>query len=162
MKKIFKYFATILMLFIWTYIYLIVSSGIFIFCWNFNILSSANWNVVYRYWESGGVIHTWKDYLLLLFLGAYLPCWYFGWRYFRNIQWLKVLMFPIVKYNQYIINKYGADSKRIVLKNMGVAGMKIEEEIELKVKPKAKIETDAEVNSIRAAVAEKINSVKHE
>ena len=45
---------------------------------------------------------------------------------------------------------------------MGVTGMKVEEEIELKVKPKMKIETDAEVNSIRAAVAEKINSVKHE
>lgn len=44
---------------------------------------------------------------------------------------------------------------------MGTGGIKLEEEIEIKSKPKTKVETDAEVNKIRSAVSEKINSVKH-
>ncbi len=134
----------------------------FIYFWNFNIFSNSNWDIVYRYWESGGIIQTWKDYLLLLFLLLYIPLWYIGFRHFKKTNWLQLLFWPLEKYNQYIINKYGEDSQHIVLKNMGTGGIKIEEEIEQKSKPKTKIETDAEVNRIRAAVSEKINSVKHE
>ncbi len=161
MKKILKYIRTTISLGIWTYLYMLISGSLYIFIWNFNIFSADNWNIVYRYWESGGVIHTWKDYLLLLFLIAYIPFWYIGWKYFHKLNFLQILLWPINKYNQHMIEKYGADSNHIVLKYMGTGGIKIEEEIEIKSKPKTKIETDAEVNKIRSAIAEKINSVKH-
>lgn len=137
-----------------------ISGMFFIYFWNFNILSGSNWNVIHRYWESGGIIHTWKDYTLLLLLACYIPLWYIGWKKFNKIDWVQIFLWPIIKYNQYIINKYGENSQHIVLKNMGTGGIKIEEEIEIKSKSKTKIETDAEVNRIRAAVSEKINSVK--
>ena len=41
-------------------------------------------------------------------------------------------------------------------------GKKIEEEIEEMSKPTNQVKTDEEVNKIRNAIAEKINSVKHE
>lgn len=162
MKKILKNIYKTIFLCLWTYLYLLGTSILFIYFWNFNILSGANWQVVYQYWESGGVIHTWKDYLLLGLLISYIPVWYIGWKHFRQIEWIHILLWPITKYNQYIIGKYGSDAPHIVLKNMGTGDIKIEEEIERKSKPKSKIETDAEVNSIRAEVAKKINSVKHE
>lgn len=160
MKKIFKLLKQSISFLTWTYIYLIMSSMLFIYFWNFNILSGANWNLVYRYWESGGIIHTWKDYVLILFLICYIPTWYFGWKHFRQINWMQILLWPFIKYNQHVINKYSGDSQQITIKNMGTGGIKIEEEIERKSKPQTKIETDAEVNKIRSAVSEKINSVK--
>ena len=162
MKKLFKFIKQSISFLVWTYIYLMVSSMLFIYFWNFNILSASNWNLVQRYWESGGIIHTWKDYLLLLFLIGYIPLWYIGWKRFSNLNWIQILLWPITKYNQHVINKYEKDSLHITIKNMGTGGVKIEEEIEIKSKPKTKIETDAEVNRIRAAVSERINSVKHE
>lgn len=71
-----------------------------------------------------------------------------------------MLLSPIRLYNNYIIRKYGASSKRILLKNMGRSA-KIKDQIEEMSKPNTQIKTDEEVNKIRSAVAEKISSVKH-
>lgn len=160
MKKLFKIISLSISFLVWTYLYILLSGLILIYFWNFNILSSQSWNIVRQYWESGGVIRTWQDYLLVLYLLCYLPLWYIGWKYVKNTNWLQVLLWPINRYNRYIIDKYGDSEQHVSLKNMGTGGIKIEEEIELKAKPQSKIETDAEVNKIRAAVKEKINSVK--
>ena len=162
MKKLLKIFSLVLSLIVWTYLYVILFGQILLCFWNFNILSAQSWNIVYQYWESGGIIRTWQDYLLLLCLVLYLPLWYIGWKHFRRISWLQVLLWPLNRYNRYLVDKYGEGAQHITIKNMGTGGIKIEEEIEQKAKPQTKIETGEEVNKIRAAVTEKINSVKHE
>lgn len=156
-----KTIKKIITLLIWTYLYIAITGTIFIYFWNFNILSLENWNLIKEYWESGGIIHTWKDYLFLFMLLAYIPLWYKGWISIQKINFLKIILWPIEKYNQHIIKGYDSTSSHITIKNMGKEGIKIEEEIEIKSKPKTQIQTDAEVNKIREAVASKINSVKH-
>ena len=72
-----------------------------------------------------------------------------------------MVLYPVTKYHQYKLNKYEKETSHISIKNMGVHGPNIEEEITQKSKSTTKIVTDAGVNKIRESVAEKISSVKH-
>lgn len=161
MKKIFKIIRTFLIGIVWSYIYFVIINSLLIIFWNFSIISSSSWKLLNSYWESGGAIKAGKDYLLFTILLLYIPLWIWGWRRLTKVNFLNLLLTPIRWYNDYMIRKYGASANRILLKNMG-RGKKIEEEIEELSKPSSQVKTDEEVNRIRSAIAEKINSVKHE
>lgn len=77
-----------------------------------------------------------------------------------NVRISELLLAPIRLYNDHIIKKYGDSSSRIILHNMGRT-IKAEDQIEQLTKPQNPAKTDVEVNKIRNAVYEKINSVKH-
>ena len=66
------------------------------------------------------------------------------------------MLWPINAYNRYIINRYGNESKRILLKNIGTS-MKIEEEMKQKTEAIKPIEWK-EADKVRQAVSEKISS----
>ncbi len=161
MKKILNFIRTILIGTIWSYVYFIIVNSLLIIFWNFSIISSSSWTLLNSYWENGGTIKAGKDYLLLTILLLYIPLWIWGWRRLIKVNFLNLLLAPVRWYNDYVIRKYGASSGRILLKNMG-RGKKIEEEIEEMSKQTNQVKTDEEVNKIRNAIAEKINSVKHE
>lgn len=160
MKLIFKFIRTIFIGILWSYVYLMITNSLLIYFWNFSTLSANSWKSLRVYWESGGSIKVGKDYLLLTILLLLIPLWLWGWRRLFKKNYLEMLLSPIRLYNNYIIRKYGASSKRILLKNMGRSA-KIKDQIEEMSKPKTQIKTDEEVNKIRSAVAEKISSVKH-
>lgn len=123
-------------------------------------MSANSWRLLKSFWERGGTIRTGSDYLLLTTLFLLIPFWIWGWKRLNKINYLNILLWPISIYNNHIISKYGASSSRIILKNMGPS-KKITEEIELMSAPSNQIKTDVEVNKIRSAISEKINSVKH-
>lgn len=160
MKLLLKIIRTFTIGLIWSWFYFVIVNYILINFWNFSTISASSWHLLNSYWESGGVIRSGKDYLLITILIFYIPFWLWGWRLLTNISYLTILIIPIQWYNNRIIHKYGASSPRILLKNMG-RSKKIEEEIEEMSKPKTQNKTDEEVNKIRNAVADKINSVKH-
>lgn len=162
MKKLLKLITSGIFLIVWTYIYLTLSGLILIYFWNFNFFSKHSWMTIYQYWENGGIIYSWKDYTLIILLLCYLPLWYLGWKKAKKIDWISIILWPINKYNQKIMDKYEDEIQHLTIKNMGTSDVKIEEQIEMMSKPKVKIETDAEVKKIRSAVSEKISSVKHE
>ena len=51
-----------------------------------------------------------------------------GWKKLLQIKYIPLLLSPIILYNRHIINKYGEDSPRIVLRNIK-SSQKIIEEI---------------------------------
>ncbi len=145
---------------VWSYLYLLIMNAVLIYFWNFSTFSANSWKMLKLFWEAGGTIRTGKDYLLLMTLLLLIPLWLYGWRKMMNIRILELLLAPIRLYNEHIIKKYGDSSPRIILHNMGRT-IKAEEQIEQLSKPQTPAKTDAEVNKIRSAVYEKINSVKH-
>ncbi len=136
LKKILKFCKCLLVGIIWTYIFLYVSLFFTSAIWNFNYLSLVDWEIISAYWNQGGSIKEAKDYGLFLTLILLIPTWIFGWRYFYHRNFIAIILAPINWYNQKQIKKYGKDTSRIVIKNMGSTGKKInpEEMIEAKLK----------------------------
>ena len=72
------------------------------------------------------------------------------------LNYLNLLLSPFLLFNKLSINKYKAQNKRILLKNIGTS-VKVEEEIKLKtatVKPQERNEAD----KIRSAVSQKLKN----
>ena len=127
--------------------------------WNFDILNMRDWQVINTFWESGGNIKTGRDYLFVGMLLALIPLWFWGWRFFYRLSFVKILLFPITWYNNRMIRKYGENTPRIILKNMGAAKSKpnMEEIIEQRLKESAK-PREKETGKIRRSIQEKISA----
>lgn len=160
LKKLLRLIRNLIIGTIWSYLYLLIANTVLIHFWNFSTLSHNSWRLLKIFWERGGTIKTGRDYLLLFCLALLIPLWLWGWRKLVKIRYLNFLLAPIRMYNDRIIRKYGASSKRIVLKNLG-RSKKVEEEIDSKAQPQSQVKTDEEVNKIRGAVLEKINSAQN-
>ena len=162
MKKVYKVFRVSLIGVIWTYLFLVVSNYIMFQLWNFNFMSARSWQTISRFWESGGIIKTKTDYIFLLMLISLPFLWILGWLRALRIDYLSILLYPVNAYNRYVINKYGHDSSRIVLKNIKT-NQKIIEEIKGQIES-IKPAKSKEVGNIRAEVQrqlEKMNQSKH-
>ncbi len=162
MKKIYKIFRTSLIGILWTYLFLIAANYTMYQLWSFNFMSARSWQTISRFWESGGVINTTADYVFLLMLFALPFLWIWGWIKALKIDYLSIFLYPINAYNRYIINKYGHDSSRIVLKNLK-SSQKMIEEIKSQLESIKPAKTK-EVGNIRAEVQkqlEKLNTPKH-
>lgn len=156
LKKLFRIIRFLTIGAAWSYVYLLISNSILILFWNFNILSPQSWHLLNIFWEKGGIIKTGKDYLLLFLLLLLFPIWFWGYRRLLKTNFINLLLLPFQIYNDKMLKKYGADSKRIILKNLGRT-TQTEESIDDRVKPKTPVKTDEEVNKIRSAISEKIN-----
>lgn len=141
---------------IWSYIYIFATELLLYYLWNFDYLSPQDWNTINTFWEHGGVIKTWKDYLFILSLLVVIPLWFWGWKYLYRQNYLEILLWPLNAYNRHIINRYGSESKRILLKNIGTS-VKVEEEMKQKTAAIKPIEWK-EADKVRQAVSEKISS----
>ncbi len=136
LKKLLKFCKWLMVGIIWTYVFLYASLFFTSTIWNFNYLSLIDWEIISAYWNQGGSIKEATDYGLFLTLILLIPLWILGWRYFYHRDFISILLAPINWYNQKQIKKYGQNASRIVIKNMGSTGKKInpEEMIEAKLK----------------------------
>ena len=162
LKKILKISKFLIIGVIWTYIYLYASLYLTISVWNFNYLSNNDWNIISTYWDEGGSIKQFKDYCFFITLLLIIPIWLWVWKYFYQKNFLALLLAPIFWYNKRKIAKYGQSTSRIVLKNMGTTGKKIDpnEFIENKLKS-IKGEMDKKEKSsdiLRESLKEKIDA----
>ena len=156
LKTFLRFIRSVIIGFLWSYAFIIFSNFIMFKLWNFNILSARSWYTISAFWQSGGVIKTGKDYIFLSMLFLLPVFWILGWRYFCKVSYADILLYPINKYNSYIIKKYGHNSKRIVLKNMKSSQKMIEDiknELESIRPEKAK-----EVQNIRQQINQIISS----
>ena len=162
MKKIYKIFRTFLIGAVWTYFFLTVANYIMFSLWNFNFMSARSWQVLNKFFETDWALKTKADYFFLLMLFILPFLWVWGWIKVLKINYLNILLYPINAYNRYIINKYGHDSSRIVLKNIK-SSQKIIEQIKTQLESIKPAKTK-EVGNIRAEVQKKleqINQPKH-
>lgn len=129
--------------------------------WNFDYLSTNDWQTIGNFWEGGGSIKTGKDYIFMTMLLLIIPFWILGWRYFYKINFVQLLLSPIIWYNKRQIKKYGPTTN-IVLKNMGTnkKGPQLQEMIADRVKLANKQKEPASLK-IRESVQEKISTTEN-
>ena len=132
-KRILKFIKFVLVGSVWSYLYLYASLILTIKIWNFNYLSLKSWRIINSFWNQGGIIKQPGDYGLFAVLLLLIPLWLLGWRYFYKKNFIALLLAPIVWYNKRTIAKYGSNSSRIILKNLGTTA---------KIDPKEFIEKD--------------------
>ena len=158
-RKLFKILKAAIVGAVWTVVFVYAAQIIMISVWNFDILNMRDWQVINTFWESGGKIKTDRDYLFVGMLLALIPLWFWGWRFFCRLSFVKILLFPITWYNNRMIRKYGENTPRIILKNMGAAKSKpnMEEIIEQRLKESAK-PREKETGKIRRSIQEKISA----
>ncbi len=153
-KKILKFIKFILVGTAWSYLFIYASVLFTIKIWNFNYLSLKSWRIIGSFWNHG-------DYGLFAVLLLLIPLWLLGWRYFYKKNFTAFLLTPIIWYNKQTIAKYGSNSSRIILKNLGTT-QKIDpkEYIESQLKDaKATIENHEKASdSLREMLKEKISS----
>ncbi len=156
LRKIFILVRTLLIGAGWTYVFLPVVNLVFIALWNFSFFSASSWHTIRDFWQIGGVIKTAPDYLFLFMLIMVIPLWLWGWKRLTRVDYAAILLFPVNAYNRHIINKYGHDSKRIILRNLKSSREAVEavkNQIE-SIKP----ESPREVKNIREEIQKKIES----
>ncbi len=158
-KKIFKFLKALVVGAIWTVIFAYLAETTMIYFWSFDILNMRDWQIINTFWESGGSIKTGKDYLFVAMLLLLIPLWICGWRFFYHLDFIKLLLFPFTWYNNRMIKKYGDNTPRIILKNMGASKNKpnMEEIIEKRLKESVKPH-EKETGKIRRSLQEKITS----
>lgn len=161
-KKFLKFLKFSLVGIIWSYFFIYASVIFTIQLWNFNYLSLSDWSIISSYWQQGGIIRQPKDYGFFFTLLALIPLWLVGWRYFYKKSFIAVLLAPIVWYNNKMITKYGSNSSRIILKNLGSTSKKLDpkELIENKLKrvKHTMEEQEKTADTLREQLREKINT----
>jgi len=156
-KKLLKLLKITVTGIIWTYIYAGLASYITVYFWKFNILSAKNWNIIAKYWDSGNAIASTSDFMFFFTLFLLFIIWLLGLTSLSKQNYVKILFFPIVLYNDYISSRYGNDSPRIILKNMGTMqnqdlSQLVEQQL-AKEKPQKTTKVD-----IRSSIKKKIES----
>lgn len=158
LKKTLKFFRNLLIGAVWTYVLLACAAVLLFSVWNFNLFSLRDWKTISDFWNAGGIIKTSRDYLFLLSLLLLPLLWIWGWRKLIRVNYLNLLLFPLNAYNRHIINKYGHDSPRIVLRNLK-SSQKAIEEIKEKIEA-IKPEAPKQVGSIREEILKKLESTQ--
>lgn len=155
-RKLLKYLRSLLIGTIWSCLFLILAQLLMWNVWHFNLFSARSWHTIGWFWQSGGVIRTASDYIFLFSI-LFLPFfWIIGWIIFNRLNYLSIILFPLLAYNRYIIKKYGHDSKRVILRNLK-SSQKAIEEIKQKLES-IKPEAPKEVGSIRQELQKKLKS----
>lgn len=81
-------------------LFYIVARGIFLFFWNFNLISERHWLHIWNKWQSGWVIRKPKEVMffiaVLLLIPGYLTVWFSVYVF----PWLKVLRMPLAHFEK--------------------------------------------------------------
>ncbi|MDR1694183.1 MAG: hypothetical protein LBR70_03205 [Lactobacillaceae bacterium] len=148
---------------IWSYAYFHIVHFIFLHIWKFDIIFTEYWVAFAKFWNSGGVINKFKEVMFIVALFAAIPIWLYTLIKLLKLKYINMLIYPINTYNNYITKKYGADSSRIMFKNLGTGkkDLTIEEMVQLKLKEtERKGEKELEATKIRNIIQEKIRNKK--
>ncbi len=157
MKKIFKFIRFTLIGSIWSYCFFFITNFAFYNIWNFNFMSSKSWKTVSAFWNRGGIIKSSSDYIFFFVMISLPLIWILCWKKLLKVNYTDLLLYPIKAYNRRIIQKYGTDSPRIVLKNMK-SNQKIIDEIKEQI-ASIKPEKNKESGNIRSEINKKLNQL---
>ena len=124
--------------------------------WNFSLFRLQDWQLLSTFWNEGGVIRSFADYVFVLILIAILPIWIWGWKKALKIKIMALLAKPFDWYSAQKIAEYEQNTARIVLKNLGTSFKKESEEDEIKDELK-KIEKDLDNSKLTAQIRDAVN-----
>ncbi len=138
-----------------TYPFLLITEAFFSNAYGFNILSSTDWNKVFVFWNSGGVIKTSADYLFLLSIAINPLVLLTLIRFFYKRNLVSILLYPINKLGDIMAERHSGQTKRIKLKNLCRSQSK--KDMLDEIKPNIDASKKAS-QSIRDAVREKLTN----
>ncbi len=146
MKKILKFFRNFLVLTGWTFVFLFVSRLLMSLIWSFDFLSYHSWSVFSKFWNSGGVLKSFPDIMLLICLFMLPFLWFLGLRKALKLNYISVALYPFLAINRFLGPK-NLIPERIVLKNVKTTQQMVEDIKE-------------EIASIKPAKNEKAGSIR--
>lgn len=156
MKKIFRFFRGTMLLIFWTLLFVYITNALFILFWNFDYIRANSWRIMMEYWNSGGVIKSTSDTILVVSLILLPIAWLLGYRRVLKINYIDLLLKPI----NFIYNIFNRDTsddgERVVIRNIKSSSQRAEEiKSELSsLKPKKAKETQ----DIRYNLKEKVSN----
>ncbi|MBQ9236201.1 MAG: hypothetical protein IJ184_07060 [Alphaproteobacteria bacterium] len=152
MKKIGRWLRNLVVLALWSVVFVFVSNTLLVLVWNFDYVSHESWKVLVDYWNSGGVIKSASDLLLVGSLFLLPILWLLGFNRVRKLDYAKMLLAPVNAIYDWI-NRDTDDNERIVIRNIKSGTQRAEEiknELESLKPGKAK-----KAGNIRKKVVEK-------
>ena len=161
MKKILKFFKFLIVLALWSALWLSLMRFLMKYIWNFDLLSPASWQTILVFWNKGGTIRTAYDYMLFITIFAVVIIWYIGLKRLYKTDFLKIMLKPFAYFSQKQISKFENESKHIAIKNL-IVGEKItiNDLIEEKIKEEGNKQLQKESQSLRENISKKITARK--
>ncbi len=155
MKKIFKLFRNIIVMILWSLVFVYITNTLYIKLWNFDYTHTTSWQIMSDYWNSGGVIESTSDIILVSALILLPVLWFWGYIKALKLNYTVLVLKPIsLVYD--VINRSSDNSERIVIRNIKSNAQRAEEiKNELSsLKPQKPKET----NTIRQNLQEKVTN----
>lgn len=158
-KKLLKLTKFVITGVIWSILYIGFANLLTQIIWSFDLFTfPQSWRIINAYWQSGKVISG-LDLLFFLTLFLLFIGWLWGLFYFYRLNYFKILFSPIILYNHLVERKYGKDSPRIILRNLGTSTQKPDINIIIEEKLAAETkELEQQKIDIRSTIKEKIES----
>lgn len=134
-------------MFLWTWLFVFITNAVFIYIWNFDYTRTTSWTILFDYWNSGGVIKTTSDVILVVSLALLPLLWLFG--YIKSLKWnySNLLLKPInIIYGMF--NRDSKDNERVVIRNIKSSSQRIED-------------IRNELNSLKPQKANETNDIRY-
>lgn len=155
MKKVLKFMRGLLVFVGWTFVSVSFFNMLISLIWNFDFMSAHSWHLLSKFWNSGGVIKTTSDVLLITLLFLLPVLWFIGFILVLKINYLRIFLLPITLSEKIFHRKKDDEPKRIVLKNIK-SSQQMVEEIKSKIES-LKPEKAKEAGNIRTQITQKLS-----
>lgn len=155
MKKLLKFIRGLLVFVSWSTLFTFLSNLLISLIWNFDFMSSHSWQLLAKFWNSGGVIKTTSDVLLIasLFLLPFLCL--VGFVLALKINYFRLFLLPFSLLEKIFQSKKNNEPKRIVLKNIK-SSQQMVEDIKMEIES-LKPEKAKEAGNIRSEIIQKLS-----
>lgn len=156
-KKVLKFIKIALVGVVWSILWVALTRKVMLSIWNFDYVSLNHWKMVKSFWNANGTIRGVSDYLLFLSLFLIILLWFKGFKYFYKIDYMKILLKPLLYFSNREIKKYEKGGKHVIIKNL-IVGEKttLNDLIEEKIKEEEKQEAPKESETLRKNISKKI------
>jgi len=155
--KILKFLKFMIVFCCWSVAWLVAMRCVVMYFWNFDFMSAGHWKMVASFWNANGTIKGISDYMLFLTLCAVVVIWFIGLRRLYRKDYIKMLLKPFEYFSKKQIEKYGAESKHVVIKNLTVGEkMTVDDLIEEKIKEEENHPSQKQSQNLREKIVEKI------
>lgn len=110
-----------------------IARWLFNFIWSFDIFSRHSYQVMYNYWENGGVFNTFKDCSLVLLLFLLPVIWLILSYKLYKYGLLKFIFSPVGKLYRRLTRPKVMEVESVSIKNLGGKGLTLDEIIAQKM-----------------------------
>lgn len=154
MKKIFRFSIISLVIFI---VLGYIARITFKLLWNFDLIDAKSYQILYNYWEKGGVFNTFRDCSLVVSLLLLPVLWLIASHKVYKKGFWKTVLSPIEKLYNKMTRPKNMEVEHVSLKNLGGKDRTLDEIIADKIKAEKSNATSAHtVRDIRKEISARI------